>query len=48
MKTISSYCGQRNNDKFKKTFSKLVEPPKNGVRMVLFLTEFDFNKPPFN
>ena len=33
----------KNNDKIMKTISKMAEHPENGVRMVVFLTEFDFN-----
>ena len=29
---------------FKKTISKMAEPPKIGVRMVVFLTEVDFRR----
>ena len=32
---------KKNNDKAKKTISKMAEPPKNGVRKVVFLTEVD-------
>ena len=32
------------DDKVKKTISKMVKPPKNGVRKVIFLTEVDFKK----
>ena len=34
---------QRNIDKVKKTISKIDEPPKNGVRKVVFLIEVDFS-----
>ena len=32
---------RKNNGKIKKTISKMAEPPKNGVRVVIFLTEVD-------
>ena len=32
----------KNNDKVKKTISKMTEHPKMGVRMVVFLTKVDF------
>ena len=44
LKTVPYHYGQKNNDKVKKTISKMAEPPKNGVRKVVFLTEVDFNK----
>ena len=39
-----NHCEWRNNDKVKKTISKMAESPKNGVRKVVFLSEVDFNK----
>ena len=42
MKTLSFHCELKDNDKVKKTISKMAEPPENGVRMVLLLTEVDF------
>ena len=42
LKTVPYHCEQTNNDKVKKTISKIAEPPKNGVRNVVFLTEVDF------
>ena len=42
LKTVGFHCEQRNNDKVKKTISKMAQPPKHGVRMVVFLTEVDF------
>ena len=44
LKAVPSHCEQRNHDKVKKTISKMAEPPKNGVRKVVFLTEVDFSK----
>ena len=38
------YCEVMKDDKVKKTISKMAEPPKNGVRMVVFLIELDFKK----
>ena len=43
LKTVPYHCDQRNNDKIYKTISKMAEPPKNGVRKVVFLTEVDFS-----
>ena len=43
LKTVPSHCEQRNNDKVKKTISKMDEPPKNGAWKGVFLTEVDFN-----
>ena len=44
LKTVSYHREQRNNDKVKKTISKMVEPPKNRVQQVDFLTDVDFSK----
>ena len=44
MKTLSFHCELKDNDKVKKTISKMAEPPENGIRMVVFLTEVDFSK----
>ena len=43
LKTVPSHCEQRNNDKVKKTISKMAELPKKGVRKVVFLNEVDFS-----
>ena len=37
------HCDLENKDKVKKTISKMAEARENGVRMVVFLTKFDFN-----
>ena len=42
MKTLSFHCELKDNDKVKKTISKMAEPPENGVWMVVFLTEVNF------
>ena len=40
---VPSHRESKNYEKVKKIISKMAEPPKNGVQMVVFLTEVDFS-----
>ena len=43
LKTVLFHCELKNNYKVKKTIAKMAEPPENGVRMFILLTEVDFS-----
>ena len=40
---VPFHCDFKNNDSVRRTICKMAEPPKNGARMVIFLTEVDFS-----